>query len=368
MKNVFNVRDYGALGTASLLGQGGADDTEAFQKATDACYWAGGGIVYVPPVPNASYRITRPILFGWDADIGCTFLGDGYWSAIFGNVAGYLFDRTGDGEHALRGSTGPRGFDRLRMQNFSWTEHSGCIRMLGCECAFVKRCMLTGLNGVNIGGQHTGGVYLTADTCFSSYVKNCAINGLSDGINWPSNGSGVTLSNHTFVEGCSIVSSCYGVTAYGAGCRVQNCRIERNLYGINWGSDDHNSPWRVTGGSVRECQFEANAISVYVGGSAFSLFETIVVQGSWNAPNHQPDYGFLYWAGSHDTFRNIVISTDVGFKGLDGKGNGGFCIKGQPDHFIVENSTTPSFELGPGVDLSVPGRYKNVFSTGFPSV
>ena len=45
---VYNVRDYGAKTDPLLL------QTEAFQKAIDACATAGGGTVLVPP---GIYRI-----------------------------------------------------------------------------------------------------------------------------------------------------------------------------------------------------------------------------------------------------------------------------------------------------------------------
>lgn len=43
MVNVFNVKDYGAVG------DGIHDDQEAIQTAVDACDAAGGGTVVFPP-------------------------------------------------------------------------------------------------------------------------------------------------------------------------------------------------------------------------------------------------------------------------------------------------------------------------------
>jgi polygalacturonase len=41
--NIFNVRDYGAVG------DGQQKETAAFAKAVEACFRAGGGTVYLPP-------------------------------------------------------------------------------------------------------------------------------------------------------------------------------------------------------------------------------------------------------------------------------------------------------------------------------
>ncbi|HEX4341974.1 MAG TPA: glycosyl hydrolase family 28-related protein, partial [Verrucomicrobiae bacterium] len=49
--NIFNVRDYGAKG------DGQAFDTDAIQKALDACGAAGGGTVKLP----AGTYLSKPI-------------------------------------------------------------------------------------------------------------------------------------------------------------------------------------------------------------------------------------------------------------------------------------------------------------------
>lgn len=57
---VYNVKDYGALGTGKVVGGviTGADDLAAFNACRTAAF-AGGGAIYIPPLPlNFFYRLT----------------------------------------------------------------------------------------------------------------------------------------------------------------------------------------------------------------------------------------------------------------------------------------------------------------------
>jgi len=72
--NVFNVRDFGAIGN------GVADDRNAFQSAFNAANTAGGGIVYIP---KGRYRKSDTANNIWTIYSNTSLVGDGDQSVIF---------------------------------------------------------------------------------------------------------------------------------------------------------------------------------------------------------------------------------------------------------------------------------------------
>lgn len=74
VSNVFNVRDFGAVG------DGAADDRNAFQAAFDAANAAGGGIVYIP---KGRYRKSDAASNIWTIYSNTSLIGDGDQSVIF---------------------------------------------------------------------------------------------------------------------------------------------------------------------------------------------------------------------------------------------------------------------------------------------
>jgi hypothetical protein len=86
--DVFNVKDFGALGNNSH------DDTAAIQAAVNAGLFANGGIIYFP---SGRYRISSRITFSSESPASLTLLGSGGrvtgdgGTLIIGNVPDWMF-------------------------------------------------------------------------------------------------------------------------------------------------------------------------------------------------------------------------------------------------------------------------------------
>lgn len=150
--NVFNVRDYGALGI-------GTDDTASVQAAVDAAISANGGTVLFPA---GAYRITSAIQFGvgvrcvgtaWDTSIGTT------GSVIVAAFSGYAFKP----KTALVGAINVTGvvFENLKVHGDTGTAAApGAIDLTSCAGA----CLRNVFYGTTGTPDSTGVAYLIASS------------------------------------------------------------------------------------------------------------------------------------------------------------------------------------------------------------
>jgi hypothetical protein len=130
--DVFNVKDYGALGDFSN------DDTTYIQAALNAA--AGGGVVFFPP---GGYKVTAPINIGVSTTATSgRIVGSGRWNtSVFGDLPnGFVFYQNDN-------TNGPEEISNLTLQNQSTWIGSGAL-MLNNSSAYVHGCHFRGMINV----------------------------------------------------------------------------------------------------------------------------------------------------------------------------------------------------------------------------
>ncbi len=95
LDDVFNVKDFGALGNSTDFTDG-ADDTTAIENAIAASGASGRGEIFFP---RGNYRVTRPILLEGGLDsfvirgVGATYHSTKSGSVVGGTFPGFVFQR-----------------------------------------------------------------------------------------------------------------------------------------------------------------------------------------------------------------------------------------------------------------------------------
>jgi hypothetical protein len=183
--DVFNVKDFGALGNNSH------DDTAAIQAAINVALDSAGGTVYFPP---GNYLITSMLMVGTGSragtGAGLTFLGcggdgwTGQGSVIRGNIHGYLLYIAPGGNSAVRriqglvfvneaqftfNSAEPPG-NPAGLPNFAGGNGGGCVYLGTGFGPLITNCDFRINSGI---GLYTGLVFFPE-------VRNCNFGGTWD--------------------------------------------------------------------------------------------------------------------------------------------------------------------------------------------
>jgi hypothetical protein len=128
--DVFNVKDYGALGNFS------ANDTAAIQAAFTAA--TNGGIIFFPP---GGYNVTSGIDISCGAGGATRIIGASNATLISGDVPnGFIF-------YQLDNTNGPAEIANLTIQNNSLWIGSGAL-MLNNSSAYIHGCQFNGMISV----------------------------------------------------------------------------------------------------------------------------------------------------------------------------------------------------------------------------
>jgi hypothetical protein len=224
---IYNVRGYGATGDGKTL------DTQAVQRAIDACYAGGGGTVLVPAgtfvigTVELKSNITLHVASGgkllgsgegkYYREIkeiplhGDTTLGDGNWALFFAvdakNVtiegAGTI-DGQGAKFRSMHGTPAPSGLDGERRPYH--------ILLYRCEGVFIRNISLMD------SAYHSVRIIQSIRVHIDSVYIHNRVNGNNDGFHFIS-AQNVMLSNCTVKaqdDACAMFGSCRNIT-------IMNC-------------------------------------------------------------------------------------------------------------------------------------------------
>lgn len=321
--DIINVKDFGALGNNSH------DDTSNIQAAVNVAIAAGGGTVFFPV---GIYKITAPgINVGDASSFSITLLGaGGFASQLLGNFNGFIIDRN----QTISGTPGLRNIYNLDIKNIHAT--GGCIRWIGNDGGDIASCRVQGKFGILIGQNQP------SDTCFSTTVRSCLVNGP----NFPivAGSIGIMMGPETIVAGCSIVNFENGIRAYGSGISISGCRIEVNTVGIFLGKDFSSTFFQVTAGHISGCTLEANDIAIQMFICSGVTIAGITVQGSTNAPSGESINGIRFDNGNNNTIVDALLSSDNNWAS-----GAGINIAGQPTKLTCINVAATLWGFGAGV-------------------
>jgi hypothetical protein len=335
LADIINVKDYGAVGNSNTSASTGTDDTTAIQAAVTALTSAGGGTLFFPV---GIYKVTSSINLGTALN-NISFIVEGVaasdsgGSFIVGNFADFIFKRPG----VSAGGPGCRVFRHLKIKNLA--VGGGGICLLDNDGGQISNCSIQADYGVRIGGDDP------TDTCFSTSVDNCLINGIGTFNTTPASsftGVGIQMGPETQVSSCSIVNFGAGIKAYGFAGTISGCRIESNTYGVIFGarpsSNDTATDYVFSGSSM-----EGNYIGIYmismIGGAIIGVTSGGEVDASHNSK----------WGLQVDSCNQAAL-IGCNFNGTyTGTNNNGIYINQQPTQLTFINCGCTSFGRGAGV-------------------
>lgn len=213
LSDIFNVKDYGALGNNSH------DDTTNIQAAINAAAASGhtpgptGGIVFFPP---GTYKTTAALINNVSGSMISLIGSSRIASFIVGVFAGYIIDQVQsnaglinhiEGLNIQNGQSAP-GFDAS----------IGAIRWCSIDAGTIANCTITGWTGI-----------AAYESGFQLEIRCCSFNGIGDG-GFGSVGAycpqGATIA-------CEFVGYFIGMVTFGSGGpEIIGCRTEVCFIGI----------------------------------------------------------------------------------------------------------------------------------------
>lgn len=247
LAEVKNVVDFGADPT----GGNASATTAAIQAAVDWTAGANRGTIYFP---LGAYQTSGPITFNYDGNLSICFRGE-IGSTIFGNFAGYIFDR-----HLTtpNNTTGGRMFEKLNIQNGHAA--GGCIRLGSTIGGAIRDCGLGGATCITT--EDSAG-----QSSESIHIENCSF-GAS---------TGIIIGGGGAIQGCNIPGATVGVRAYGGGLHISGCRAERCGTSFLFGLDSADNPVGAQGFSIVSTSTEGCWTAIDLGGDTGGLCEGFVI-------------------------------------------------------------------------------------------
>lgn len=248
--DVYNVKGFLAVGDNV------ADDTTKIQAAVDAAIAAGGGTVYFP---IGNYKVTAPITFNNDSEVGIRFLGETDGTLVLGTFNNYILSRslaTPNNTRAIR------IIERLQILNDGAT--GGCIRIGSSIGAVIRNCTIKGHIGINT--EDSVGV-----SSENTQIIDCRL-GARSGVNY-TGANGIIIGGGGSIISTDIRSQNVGIRAYGSGLAIISGRIERCSQAHVYGLDSAGNDVGLSGLAVSAHTFEGNWTAIDFEGTAsgFSL-------------------------------------------------------------------------------------------------
>jgi hypothetical protein len=251
--DVFNVKDFGALGDHSH------DDTAAIQAALNAALDNGGGVVYFPA---GNYQITRTLEVGTGVRAGAgaalTLLGAGGdtsfngGSIIEGSVHGYLLYISQRGwpvksiqglvfknwaEFAFTSAEAPGNPDNLKSGGWEENEEIPASEFNGGGCVYFGTGLATTV--INCDFQLVSGIALHCGW-FLTYVVGSNFTGAYGALPGQSTemSFGITTRGGVTLETCKLVALGTAINVYNSGgIEVSALDLEVSGIGIRLGAN-----------------------------------------------------------------------------------------------------------------------------------
>lgn len=250
LSDVFNVKDYGALG------DGVNDDTAAIQAAINAALASGtialgsssGATVFFPP---GVYVTSAPLTFG-GFNSSIRLIGSGRnCSAIVGNHAGYIIDKPEEDPDEAQNLELITG---LYVKNNRQNSDAGAIRMRASILGRIEDCTIQGFCGVDASSSN-----------FGFKINNCAIECPFPNFPFPSVGvyaAQVGLSAVRFMGFHTAIQAHNVGLHVDAACSVESCEVA-----IRLGFDREGDLSAISGVVIEQFQTERvnHHIIVYAG-------------------------------------------------------------------------------------------------------
>jgi hypothetical protein len=256
--DVFNVKNYGAVGNSST------DDTASIQAAVDAAEAqaasSGGALVYFPP-STGYYKLTSPLTV---LASGITLMGAGTGSAIY--------NATGD---AIRCGDNVTTYSDIKIQNLN-------VQANGANSICIKGQKTTNLriSNCNIANFHASsgdGIRLTDSWC-STIINNTFGSIMGYGIHVSSNANAMAIIGNRLDGGGPTATCGMYLDSFNGGTVMANA-IETWTTGVNGktvrGSRFSNYMETYTTGYLFDA---AGAIGNYIGGFFASSGSTVSIK------------------------------------------------------------------------------------------
>jgi hypothetical protein len=373
--DVFNVKDFGALGNNSH------DDTAAIQAAINAALDNWGGVVYFPA---GKYKITRRLEVGTGTRSGnganLTFLGAGCsqsyesGSLIVGNFHDYLLYISSRGQpvksiqglgfknnaqFTFNSVEAPGNPDNFKGGGWAENEEIPASAFNGGGCVYAGEGLGTGFTIINCEFACTSGICLYL-ACFCSTILGSRFTG--GGWTGDTGASiGVAALQEFEIHACKMLSFGTCIAHFTGGLSASSLNLEVSGIGVRVGSNPlgfwfSNPPtfhpaWMgqaSTGGGINLRNFVMESM-----GNTFIEIDNArdVVMENVNAASYQYSPNTGIWIGylSNAILRNVHISGQFTSCGIDVASHGSGKLHG----IVFENVT--SFASAPNNGGSLPG-------------
>lgn len=363
--NAFDVKNYGATGKR-------ADNaTKAIQSAVDACFAAGGGVVYVPPGDYTTGRIQLKDNVNLHLEAGATLLLS-QDPADFPRRARTMIYADGAKNIAV---TGRGTLDGLAQ--YDWTDARGADPEIQEEIGIARRAGLDmrryyrkGMQTFMLLIDRSTDVRLEGVTILNSPLWNVRLNecdrvfirgvhiysDLEKGVN--SDGIDVVSSSNVLISDCIIVTAddsiCLKTMGLGGGIAkpvenvtVTNCILSSSSTALVIGTETHSDIRHVVFSNlVIRNSNRGFGINVQDGGTVSDVLFTNITMDlgrrHWN------------WWGSAETFKFVLKKRtpesklgairDVVIKNVISHSQGTSTITGHPDRRL-ENITISDLQM-----------------------
>jgi hypothetical protein len=389
--DVFNVKDFGALGNNSH------DDTAAIQAAIDAALDNWGGVVYFPP---GAYKITRRLEAGTAAHGGVnnganlTFLGtcnhqaNGSGSVIQGNFHDYLLYLSARGQVAktiqglgfknvaqftFNSAEAPGNPDNLRTGGWLQPDPLPASALDGGGCVYAGEGLSTAFTVINCEFLNTSGIGLYLG-CYCSTIIGSRFTGGGDSGNTGSS-IGIASAGAFELHACKMYSygTCIAIFQ-SAGIDVTSLNLEVSGIGIRLGANpvgfwNSNPPnfhpaWTnggCNGAHLRNLVTESCASAGLEVDSCYMLMVENCSFASYGQGGNPPSAIWIGWSTSAK-FTNVQVSGVYTNTGID------VCSgpNGQIGNMVFENvnaaanhpdgTSIPAWKLPP-VNAYDPGKH-----------